>query len=320
MPLYSVFGGYFDTEVSFPELRPVDGGSPTWTLRIVDALPDAPDATLLAAYDNPVRRVSIYKWGRGFRVVYNDAMGSYDISLDGRQIAWVPNGEYDVEFVRMAIIGRVLPIALHAAGTLCLHGSAVAFDEGGVAFLAPKLHGKSTTALALATAGARLLSDDIVPVEPGHPVMIGPGVPSVRLWSDSAERVAGSHLRSRLPEGGKHIFEELPPEQIMVERVPLKAVYLLRPVQSLSDGAAVQRTSVAAVPAAIAIVGQLKVGAALGGAEAVVSFDRAVAVAQSVPVYTLRVVRDFARMPEVVEQIFEWHGQSAPSVETSAAS
>jgi hypothetical protein len=46
----------------------------------------------------------------------------------------------------------------------------------------------------------------------------------------------------------------------------------------------------------------------LGGEESAVSFDRAVTVARSVPVYTLDLVRGYERMPEVVAQLFEWHG------------
>jgi hypothetical protein len=221
--------------------------------------------------------------------------------------------------VRMAILGRILPTALHAAGTLCLHGSAVALDGRGIAFLAPKLHGKSTLALALANAGARLLTDDTLPVDPGPPVTVGPGVHSVRLWGDSAERIAGSRVRSnRMPGGAKHVFDELPESQITLERVPLAAVYLLKPVAPLAGGEAVRRARVAAVPAAMSIVTQLKVGAVLGGEESARSFDRAVRVAESVPVFSLEVVRDFARMPDVVAQLLAWHGAPSPAAEPVA--
>jgi 3'-phosphoadenosine 5'-phosphosulfate sulfotransferase (PAPS reductase)/FAD synthetase len=69
----------------------------------------------------------------------------------------------------------------------------------------------------------------------------------------------------------------------------------------------------------MSIVTQLKVGAVLGGSESAVSFDRAVRVASSVPVYTLNVVRDFDRMPEVVGQIMEWHGHPVVSLQGAVA-
>jgi hypothetical protein len=322
MPVYSVFGGYFSSEVSFPELREVAATAPTWTLRIVDVRPEVSELTLLGVHQASVRTVSTYKWPGGFRIVYSDENGTYDVSRDGSQITWLPGSGADIELARMAILGRVLPTALHAAGTLCLHGSAVALEHGGITFLAPKLHGKSTLALALATAGARLLTDDTLPVEPGSPVMVGPGVHSVRLWSDSAERFLGEtvpSISSNRAPAGKHIFNELPEDRVTLDRVPLLAVYLLRPVASLPDGAAVRRTPVAPVRAAMSIVTQLKVGAVLGGSESAVSFDRAVRVASSVPVYTLNVVRDFDRMPDVVGQILEWHGHPAGSLQGAVA-
>ena len=322
MPVYSVFGGYFSSEVTFPELREVPATAPTWTLRIVGVLPEVSELTLLGVHQASVRTVSTYKWPGGFRIVYSDENGTYDISRDGSRITWLPGSGADVELARMAILGRVLPTALHAAGTLCLHGSAVTFADGGITFLAPKLHGKSTLALALATAGARLLTDDTLPVEPGSPVMVGPGVHSVRLWRDSAERFLDETVPSissnRVP-AWKHIFNELPGDRVALDRVPLLAVYLLRPVGSLPDGAAVRRTPVAPVRAAMSIVTQLKVGAVLGGSESAVSFDRAVRVASSVPVYTLNVVRDFDRMPEVVGQIMEWHGHPVVSLQGAVA-
>ena len=309
MPDYAVFGGCLRTEVSFPELRPVTGRAPTWTLRVVDALETMTDERLLGVHDLlGIRTATIFRHADGFRIVYSDENGSYDISAAGDQIRWLPGEGYNVEFVRMAILGRILPTALHAAGVLCLHGSAVALERGGITFLAPKLHGKSTLALSLARAGARLLTDDALPVHPGPPVLVGPGVHSVRLWEDSAERLLGDDVRSSRAPGGKHILEELPADQVMIEQVPLDAIYLLRPAASLDDGSAVRRTLSAPVPAALAIVAQLKGGAVLGGEESAVSFDRAVTVARAVPVYTLDVVRGYERMPEVVAQLLEWHG------------
>ena len=146
----------------------------------------------------------------------------------------------------------------------------------------------------------------------------------MRLWSDSAERFLGERflgetVASNRAPAGKHIFNELPKNRVALDRVPLLAVYLLRPVASLPDGAAVRRTPVAPVPAAMSIVTQLKVGAVLGGTESALSFDRAVRVAGSVPVYTLNVVRDFDRMPEVVGQIMEWHDHPVMSLQDAVA-
>ena len=76
------------------------------------------------------------------------------------------------------ITSRVLALALHAGGVFSLHASAVSIDGAGVAFLAPKHYGKSTLCSALVLAGARALSDDTVPVRPGNPPSLSPGIHS----------------------------------------------------------------------------------------------------------------------------------------------
>jgi serine kinase of HPr protein (carbohydrate metabolism regulator) len=72
-------------------------------------------------------------------------------------------------------------VALHLQGLLCLHGSGVGIDGSAVAFLANKGAGKSTLATALCAAGATLVTDDMLPVDPRSPVMAWPSMPAVRL-------------------------------------------------------------------------------------------------------------------------------------------
>ena len=53
-------------------------------------------------------------------------------------------------------------------GTLCLHCAAVEFSKGLVIFPAAYRTGKSTLAVALAQAGARVFADDVLPVPRSH--------------------------------------------------------------------------------------------------------------------------------------------------------
>ena len=73
--------------------------------------------------------------------------GIFDVSNDGRSMRWYPLPDSDPDAAALDVIGRVLAVCFHASGLVCLHGSAVALDSGTIAFLAPKFHGKSTTAL-----------------------------------------------------------------------------------------------------------------------------------------------------------------------------
>ena len=209
--------------------------------------------------------------------------------------------------VRLHVIGRVLATALHAAGLFCLHGSGVVVEGGAIGFLAPRFWGKSTLAMALARAGAGLLSDDTLAVHPDDvPVKLWPGVHSVRLWGDSAERIAGDDpAEGASPFEVKRTFTRLPEHLLAREPVPVSAIYLLAP--NLGTGPVAQRESLAPVPAAAALVGHAKIGALLGRSEAPVVLDRAVRIASRVPVYRLDLARDFARLSAVVMQLTEWH-------------
>jgi len=261
--------------------------------------------------------VRSYKWPSGWRVAFDDT-GIFDISRDGSDITWWPGPESQVDIARIDVVGRVLAMAMHAAGKLCLHGSGVALGGDGVAFVAPKFHGKSTLALALAQAGGRLMNDDNVPIDTGTPAMIRPGAPRVRLWSDSVDRLGGDRLQPARGSDEKFNLSSLPEDLVMRDAVPLAAVYLLTPVAS-NGGDAVVRTPLAPVPSAIALVRHAKLGALLGKSESAVVLDRAVSLASVAPVYALHVVRDFDRMHEVVAQLMEWHGCPMPAARAGAA-
>src|SRR6185503_16940719 len=75
------------------------------------------------------------------------------------------------------LLGPILALALRRLGRVCLHASAVAYDNRAILFGGPAESGKSTTAALLFRQGARALSDDVsaisdlgtkFAVEPGH--------------------------------------------------------------------------------------------------------------------------------------------------------
>ena len=91
------------------------------------------------------------------------------------------------------LLGPVLGFLLHLRGVPCLHGSAVAVEEGAVAFLGPAGSGKSTTAALFARHGHGVFSDDIVPVhEKDEPFLVHPGYNYLRLWPESGRMLFGA--------------------------------------------------------------------------------------------------------------------------------
>jgi hypothetical protein len=308
---YQVFGGALRSDIEFPELRLIESDAPSWTLRSTPLVPDMTSATLLGEVEViPGCQVRLFRHSAGFRFVFDDT-GSFDITDSGRDIAWSKGPAAEAESVRADVTGRVLAVAMHASGYLCLHGSAVATGDGAIAFLAPKFHGKSTLALALTRAGAKLLTDDVLPVDPRTPVQAVPGVHQVKLWQDSATHFGVD--REPLRPGNKHLLHDFDDNMLSNDRTALAAIYLLSPI-IVEEGAAapaVARTRMHAVPSALALVRHSIMGSMLGGADAQLVIDRATTIAEAVPVYQLTVAAGMERIGDTVDQLLAWHGGAA---------
>jgi hypothetical protein len=255
-------------------------------------------------------RVRTYRHGGGFSMSFDDT-GRFDVSADGSQILWHCGANTSPEG-RADVLGRVLPLALHAAGILSLHASAVSFGDAAIAFLAPKYHGKSTLATALVEHGARLVTDDILPVRIADPPMCLPGVQQLRLFHDSAEATI------RSPADPERSFDRkvtlsLATSATRVEgqSVRLATAYLLTPVESLPDGEVVRRERIDSIGAAMALVQHSKIGPLLSSVDAGAMFMQAASLAAVVPVYDLFVVRDLNVLQDVVETISSWHRMTA---------
>jgi len=308
---YQVFGGALRSDIEFPELRIIESDAPSWTLRSTTLVPDMTSAALLGDVEViPGCQVRLFRHSAGYRFVFDDT-GSFDITDSGRDIAWSEGPAAEDAWVRADVTGRVLAVAMHASGHLCLHGSAVATGAGAIAFLAPKFHGKSTLALALTRAGAKLLTDDVLPVDPRTPVQAVPGVHQVKLWQDSATHFGVDRVAPR--PGSKHLLHDFDDNMLSNDRTPLAAIYLLSPI-IVEEGAAapaVARSRMHAVPSALALVRHSIMGSMLGGAEAQLVIDRATTIAEAVPVYQLAVAAGMERIGDTVDQLLAWHGGAA---------
>lgn len=310
MRTYQVFGGALRSDIEFPELRTIESDAPSWTLRTRSHAPALTSAASLGRAEViPGFFVELFRHAQGFRFVFDDT-GIFDISENGRDIDWTPGPHYEESWVRADVTGRVMAVALHASGHLVLHGSAVSTARGAIAFLAPKFHGKSTLALALARAGAKLLTDDVIPVDPRPPIQAIPGVHQVKLWQDSANHFGVDRETETPRPGSKHLLHDFDDNMISNDRAPLAAIYLLSPV-IVKEGAIVPpvvRSRMHSVPSALALVRHSIMGSMLSGTEAQRVIDRATTVAEEVPVYQLSVAAGMDRIGDTVDQLLAWHG------------
>jgi hypothetical protein len=307
---YRAFGQVLASDVEFPELHPAQPVEPAWTVRQVDASFRCTHATdLLLGVDPLYGQFSarLTRTDLGWVIVVEDT-GEFRISPDGRTIEAYRYPQGNPDFFRAHLLGRVIATSMHFAGLLVLHGSAVSYPGGSIAFLAPKNSGKSTLALTLTMAGARLVTDDSVPVSIADKPLLWPGIHSMRLRGDSAGRLP--ELPSTQRADGKYVLSDLPAERLEEERTPLRAIYLLLPAESIASGAVVDRRRLPQPLAAAALVGQSKIPRMLGAAEGAELLRRAARVASRIPVYQLPLVRDLARLPEVATQIREWHADT----------
>jgi len=316
MTFYAAFGGCLSSEIPLPELRECPAAPPDWTVSQT-ALANV-DATLLGeeAVDTGVN-VQCYRLPDGVRLAFSDT-GTFDIANGGSTIRWTPGVDSAPNLVRADLLGSVFSVALHLQGLMCLHGSGVTLNGVALGFLAQKGTGKSTTAMALCAAGAALVTDDILPVDPGPPATAWPAMPAVRLLDDSATRLRRTDSATQDPKSGKYRVTALADSQVETRRAPLAAIYELSAVPSAENTPAARRVRLSGGVAVTTLLRHHKTGVVLGQAESRNLFDRASDIARRVPIYRLEVARDFERLPEVISQVFSWHAASEAEASPAA--
>ncbi len=334
---YTVYGECLQSTMPFPELAESTAPEAKWRFETTAQLPAMRDPVDLGA-DNISADVHarLFRHADGHRISVDDT-GTFDMSSDGRLVRWQQREESWPDFVRAHLMGRVLATAMFHDGWLPLHGSAVALRDGVVAFLAPRGFGKTSLALALTQLGARLVTDDTLPVQlpaqlpaqlpPQMPVQLPapsagttaplgaapgdilawPGVHSMRLRADvgTALGIAAPDLETR---EGKWLVNDIAADRRAESCLPLRAIYLIDPVAPDTATLAAARTQMPPTFAAVGVVAHVKIGRMLGPSAAAAMLERAAVITRSVPVYRLHAARDLAQLPALASTIADWHG------------
>ena len=306
MTEYHVFGDRLRSPILFPELREAPTGAATWTLTVEPSNSQLPASAEALGEDLVFGdcKVRAYKLPDGsFSLVFDDT-GRFDVSPDGRNIVWKRPDNVVEEAARADVVSRVLALAMHATGILTLHASAVSIDGQGIAFFAPKFHGKSTIAAALVRLGARLLTDDTLPIRLESGLML-PGVHHLRLWGDAAGRTMGGD--EAVDSGRKLVISELADAELQQEPVPIAALYVLVPQLPQPRQPVVRRERLTGIAATMSVVQHSKLATLLRGREAATVFTQAATLADRVPIYALVLQRDLERLGEAATIIRSWH-------------
>jgi hypothetical protein len=161
-----------------------------------ETLPSSEELTYASTETNaagePALRILNVARGEFIRLVYEDGT---EFWLDRkREHVWAnwPDTS-SLEITTAYLLGPVLGLVLRLRGVICLHASAVAFEDRSVAFVGAPGAGKSTTAAAFAQQGHGVLSDDIVALaEREGSFHVMPGYPYLCLWPESLKMLHDS--------------------------------------------------------------------------------------------------------------------------------
>jgi hypothetical protein len=116
-------------------------------------------------------------------------IGRFLIS-DGREIVVDPHPDASARTVCLFLLGSALGMLCHQRGLLPLHANAIVSGKAAYAFAGASGAGKSTLAAEFERRGYRLLADDVcmVDLDPDGTAWAWPGIPSLKLWADAADR------------------------------------------------------------------------------------------------------------------------------------
>ncbi len=160
-----------------------------------------------------------------------------EISADLTEVAVHPVVGADPGIAVVLATGAVLAYLLVRRGHAVLHGSAVAVDDGAVAFVAPSGGGKSTMATLLCADGAGLVTDDVLRVD-----LDGPDapVPTVRAGATGLRLRKGADTLVDLfgaDAPGRHVSADqrqvLSPGGDVPDALPLRAIVVPFPEHGL---------------------------------------------------------------------------------------
>jgi hypothetical protein len=240
---YFVFGLLLHSNLALPGVLPVisTASSPDIELHLgMSPYPAGGDSSAeeelayVGSYSTETGEPSLRVWrvaeGEFLRIAYSDGTQFW---LDRkRETLWAVWPErLSLEDSASYILGPILGLLLRLRGVICLHASAVAFNDRSFAFVGSEGTGKSTTAAALARHGYGVLCDDIVAlVEREGAFHVMPAYPHLSLWPDSVKMLYGSSeaLPRFIPDWDKRRLDlGIQGTRFESRSLPLGAIYIL---------------------------------------------------------------------------------------------
>jgi hypothetical protein len=231
-----------EVRLPLPDIN-LEGAVPDVTIELADDVSPAPSGEphTEAYCTEPCHAGAAYSrmWRQADGAwIWHDAVGMLHVSADAGCVRVYSADGCDTGALQMELLGPAAGYILHQLGYPCLHASAVATPEGVVAFIGWPGDGKSTMVAMHLAHGARLLGDDVLPLDVHEgAVFVRPGLPLVKLWPASVRGVLAidrelPHVSAQHDKRLLVVNDAQPTDETALR---LTAVYLLRrydPAQS----------------------------------------------------------------------------------------
>jgi len=286
---YFAYGMKIRSDISLPELQPFDSAVADLTLRR-EILP----------LPMPEAGQAIFEFGETDAYIGFGGIGHFSVPQTGL-VTFEPSQDADPTLVNLVLLGSVMATVLYRRGLLTLHASGIDIGGRGAVFMGNKGAGKSTTAAAFISAGHRLLTDDVLPIDlssDGAPKIL-PGFPQLKLSEAATSRIAlpestkipitnSGFYKSRLRLAGSFSARTVPPA----------AFYVLAPGEKFG---ATPLSGVEAMAALMANAYHARFGSQVfHGLAAAALMQQCAALAREVPVRRLCIPRNLDQLPELV--------------------
>lgn len=291
MPTYTAYGLTFISDLELPEL-PVSVDEAQVQVRC--------EAVAYSGEDYSPSGRSFHKTADGVLLDWRDY--ARFLVRQGREILVEPVPGAHASVVRHLLLGPVFSVLNFQRGMSIFHASAVALPAGGIAFMGGKGYGKSTQAAALVQQGGRLITDDLLLLQPnGEQLWAAPGVPFLKLWPEAVAHLGGDPGSLPLVKENLEKRTLALHGQFTTQPVPLSALFLLDhgpevEIQRCSTGEALRRI----LPN---WYGSLFDGELLPLFGAERQFWDCTSLVQRVPVYLLKRPIALDRLPEICQVI-----------------
>jgi len=144
----------------------------------------------------------------------------------------------DEKSIRLFLLSNAMAALLHQRDKICLHASAIEYQDGVVLFCGHTGSGKSTVISAMQQKGYKIFSDDVCVLRPeANKVMeVFSSYPMVKLWKDSFKK-----LGVELPGEDFRVRPQLPKyasfyhKQFDINAKPLKQIYILSKINQITE-------------------------------------------------------------------------------------